>query len=58
MTNSDVLEKFKSLIDSFVHAGSDPGCAATRYCDFAVGSEDPDNTNDDYKMAVGRSREE
>jgi hypothetical protein len=30
MSNSYFLEKFKSLIDIFIHAGGDPGCATTR----------------------------
>jgi hypothetical protein len=28
MSNSDFLEKFKSLVDIFIHTGGDPGCAS------------------------------
>jgi hypothetical protein len=41
MSNSDFLEKFKSLIDIFIPAGGDPGCTASRYRDFALPTEDP-----------------
>ena len=58
MTNSDFLEKFKSLIDIFVHAGGDPGCAASRYHDFALANEDPIITTPITKKAVGCCREE
>jgi hypothetical protein len=51
MSNSDFLEKFKSLIDIFIHAGGDPSCAASRYLDFALDTEDPNNNTDDYKKA-------
>ena len=46
MSNSDFLEKFKSLIDIFIHAGGDPGCTAIRYHNFALATEDPDNNVD------------
>jgi hypothetical protein len=59
MSNSDFLEKFKSLLDIFIHAGGNPGCAATRYRDFALDSEeDPDNNADDYTTAVNRCHDE
>jgi hypothetical protein len=58
MSNSDFLEKFKSLIDIFIHAGGDPGCATTRYHDFALDNEDPDNNTDDYKKAFDHCRNE
>jgi hypothetical protein len=58
MSNSDFLEKFKSLIDIFIHAGGDPGCASARYRDFALGTEDPENIIADYNKVVKRCRDE
>jgi hypothetical protein len=58
MLNSDFLEKFKSLIDIFIHASGDPRCAATRYHDFALDNEDPDNDTNDYKKAVTHCHDE
>ena len=57
MSNSDFLEKFKSLIDIYIHSGGDPGSAASRYHDYKLGTEDLDNNDDDYKKAVVRCRE-
>jgi hypothetical protein len=45
MSNSDFLEKFKSLLDIFIHAGGNPGCTSACYCDFALPTEDPDNND-------------
>jgi hypothetical protein len=58
MSNSDFLEKFKSLIDIFIHAGGDPGCSASCYRDFALPTEDPDNNADHKLLAVKRCRDE
>jgi hypothetical protein len=52
MSNSDFLEKFKSLLDIFTHAGGDPGCTSARYHDFKLPTEDPDNDDAHYKLAV------
>jgi hypothetical protein len=52
MSNSDFLEKFKSLIDISIHAGGDPSCAATHYCDFALPTKDPDNNDSHYILAI------
>jgi hypothetical protein len=52
MSNSDFLEKFKSLLDIFIHTGGDPSCASVRYGDFKLPTQDPDNNNDHYKLAA------
>jgi hypothetical protein len=41
MSNSDFLEKFKSLLDIDIHASGDPGCTSARYRDFTLETEDP-----------------
>jgi hypothetical protein len=43
MSNSDFLEKFKSLLDIYIHASGDPSCTSARYRDFTLDTEDPDN---------------
>jgi hypothetical protein len=58
MSNSDFLEKFKSLINIFIHAGGDPGCSSARYRDFALDTENPKMDTDDYDKAVKRCRDE
>jgi hypothetical protein len=58
MSNSDFLEKFKSLIDISIHASGDPGSATNCYRDFALDTEDPDNNDDDYKKAVNHCRDD
>jgi uncharacterized membrane protein YgcG len=58
MSNSDFLEKFKSLVDIFIHAGSDPGCSSARYHDFALDTENPEMDTDNYDKAVKRCRDE
>jgi hypothetical protein len=52
MSNSDFLEKFKSLLDIFIHAGGDPSCTSAHYRDFALPTEDSGNDDAHYKLAV------
>jgi uncharacterized membrane protein YgcG len=54
MSNSDFLEKFKSLLDIYIHAGGDPGCTSARYGNFKLSTEDPDNNDAHYKLSVQR----
>jgi hypothetical protein len=58
MSNSNFLEKFKSLLDIYIHAGGDPGCTSARYCDFTLDTEDPDNDATHYKLAIQRCRDD
>jgi hypothetical protein len=58
MFNSDFLEKFKSLIDIFIHASGDPGCSSARYRNFALDTENPKTDTDDYDKVVKRCRDE
>jgi hypothetical protein len=51
MSNSD-------LLDIFIHAGDDPGCTSARYSDFKLDTEDPDNNDAHYKLAVQRCRDD
>jgi hypothetical protein len=57
MSNSDFLEKFKSLLDIYIHAGGDPGCTSAHYRDFTLDTKDPDNDATHYKLAVQRCRD-
>ena len=57
MTNSDFLEKFKSLVDIFEHAGGDLGSSVSRYREYLL-PEENENNNNDFKKAMAHCRDE
>jgi hypothetical protein len=57
MSNSDFLEKFKSLIDIYEHTGGDIGSATHRYRDYLLAGES-DTDPDAFKKAVSRCKDE